>query len=111
MPPSKHKMAVFVQICKLIPRNLVSKHGIDKQSSDFDPWSHAVALIYAQHRTPIALLNMPKSACIVSSYVCRLCLDFHSKPACMTWLAACDNEGIDYGARRPSGFQGAAEVI
>ena len=59
MPPSKHKMAVFVQICKLIPRNLVSKlarkHGVDKQSRDFDPWSHVVSLIYAQLSHAISL--------------------------------------------------------
>jgi len=52
MPPSKRKMAVFVQICKQIPRNLVPKlarkHGVDKQSREFDPWSHVASLIYAQ---------------------------------------------------------------
>lgn len=44
MPPSKRKMLVFVQICTLIPRNLMSKlarkHGVDKRRRDFDPRSH-----------------------------------------------------------------------
>lgn len=35
MNPSKHKMSVLAQICKLIPGNIVSKlsweHGADKQ--------------------------------------------------------------------------------
>jgi hypothetical protein len=51
MPPSKHKMTVFVQICKMIPRNLAAKlarkRGVDKQSREFDPWSHeALTLLW-----------------------------------------------------------------
>jgi len=52
MNPAKHKYTVLNQICKLIPRNLVSKlskkHGIDKQSRSFSPWSHVVSMIFAQ---------------------------------------------------------------
>lgn len=52
MNPSKHKMSVLAQICKLIPGNLVSKlsreHGVDKQWREFSPWSHVTALMYSQ---------------------------------------------------------------
>lgn len=52
MPPSKRKVTILKQICKYIPRNLVPKlarkHGVDKQSRTFTPWSHVVSLLYAQ---------------------------------------------------------------
>jgi len=52
MNPSKRKFTVLKQISKLIPRNLVSKlaskHGVDKQSRSFTPWSHVLSLVYAQ---------------------------------------------------------------
>jgi len=52
MKPSKRKITVLKQICKLIPRNLVpklaKKHGVDKQSRSFTPWSHVFSLLYAQ---------------------------------------------------------------
>ena len=52
MKPSKRKITVLNQICKLIPRNLVSKlarkHGVDKQSRSITPWSHILSLVYAQ---------------------------------------------------------------
>jgi hypothetical protein len=52
MKPSKRKVTVLTQICKLIPGHLVDKlareHGVDKQSRTFSPWSHTVSLLYAQ---------------------------------------------------------------
>jgi hypothetical protein len=52
MKPSKRKITVLKQICKLIPGNVVSKlakkHGVDKQSRSFSPWSHVISLAYAQ---------------------------------------------------------------
>jgi len=52
MPPSKKKITVLKQVCNLIPGNLVQKlakkHGVDKQSRSFSPWSHVVSLISAQ---------------------------------------------------------------
>jgi len=52
MNPSKSKVTVLKQISKLIPRNLVpklaKKHGVDKQSRTFTPWSHILTLMYAQ---------------------------------------------------------------
>ena len=45
-------LTALYQICKLIPQNLVSKlarkHGVDKRSRSFTPWSHVVTMIYAQ---------------------------------------------------------------
>lgn len=50
--PAESKVVVLAQVCKLIPGGLVPKlarkHGIDKQARSFSPWSHVVALLYAQ---------------------------------------------------------------
>ena len=50
--PAKSKVAVLAQACKLIPIGLIPKlahkYGIDKQARSFSPWSHVVALLYAQ---------------------------------------------------------------
>ena len=50
--PAKSKICVLAQLCKLIPVGLVPKlarkYGIDKQARTFSPWSHVVALLYAQ---------------------------------------------------------------
>jgi hypothetical protein len=52
MKPAKSKFSVLKQICELIPGHLVSnlskKHGIDKQSRSFKPWSHIVTMIFSQ---------------------------------------------------------------
>lgn len=45
------KVTALYQVCKLIPQNLVStlarKHGVDKHSRSFTPWSHVVSMLYA----------------------------------------------------------------
>jgi hypothetical protein len=52
MKPAKSTMPVLKQIVELIPAYLVSKlarrHGVDKKSRTFTPWSHVVSLIHAQ---------------------------------------------------------------
>lgn len=52
MNTSRHKFTVLNQICKVIPRNMISelakKHGVDKQARNFTPWSHVVSLLFAQ---------------------------------------------------------------
>jgi len=52
MSPTKRQCTVFKQLVNLLPRNLVAKvarkHGVDKQSRSFSPWSHVVSLIYGQ---------------------------------------------------------------
>jgi len=52
MNPTATKYTILNQICKHIPRNLVSrlarKHGVDKKARSFSPWSHIVAMLHAQ---------------------------------------------------------------
>jgi hypothetical protein len=52
MKPARHQFTVLNQICSLIPRNLVAnlarKHGVDKRSRSFTPWSHVVSMLFAQ---------------------------------------------------------------
>lgn len=59
MSPNKKKIAILNQVCKNIPKRLVSKlakkYGVDKQSRKFTPWSHVLALIYAQLSHAISL--------------------------------------------------------
>jgi hypothetical protein len=46
------KYAVLHQLCQLIPAFLVAelaaRHGVDRKARSFSPWSHVVALLYAQ---------------------------------------------------------------
>lgn len=50
--PSRGQATVLRQLVELIPAYLVSKlareHGVDEQARTFSPWSHVVALLYAQ---------------------------------------------------------------
>jgi len=50
--PTKAKLPVLTQLCKLIPPHLVSKlarkYAIDKQARSFTAWSHVVSLLFAQ---------------------------------------------------------------
>jgi hypothetical protein len=50
--PTRGKYAILKQLCELIPPYLIPKlareHGVDKQARTFSPWSHVVALLYAQ---------------------------------------------------------------
>ena len=59
MKPARHKFTTLKQICDLIPRNLVAKlakkHGVDKRSRKFTPWSHVVSLIFAQTAHSLSL--------------------------------------------------------
>lgn len=52
MNPAKSKYTIVAQVCKYIPRNIVStlakKHGIDKQARTFSPWSHVVSMVFSQ---------------------------------------------------------------
>src|SRR5258706_4985340 len=57
-----HNLSVFRQICNLIPTFLVSKlareSGAQKQARKFSPWSHLVALLYAQMTHSIGLNDL-----------------------------------------------------
>ncbi|MFW5444563.1 MAG: IS4 family transposase [Methylococcaceae bacterium] len=50
--PTRTTIIVLHQICNLIPAHLVpslaKKHGVDKKSRSFTPWSHIVTQLYAQ---------------------------------------------------------------
>jgi hypothetical protein len=49
---TRAKFSTLKQICEHISGHLVSKlareHGVDEKSRAFKPWSHVVALFYAQ---------------------------------------------------------------
>ncbi len=50
--PTRCKYAILKQICELIPPYLIPKlarkHGVEKKARTFSPWSHVIALLYAQ---------------------------------------------------------------
>jgi len=51
MEPTRHKFTILKQVVEKIPSYLVSKlarkHGCDKKSRTFTPWSHVVTMVYA----------------------------------------------------------------
>lgn len=53
------KLSVLAQLCNLIPGHLVGKlaadHGVDSKARTFTPWSHVVAMLYAQLTHAIGL--------------------------------------------------------
>jgi len=57
-----HKFEVLRQICNLIPSFLVAKvarqTGVDKKARTFTPWSHVVAMLYAQLTHAIGLNDL-----------------------------------------------------
>ena len=57
--PTRTNLSVLAQLCKLIPPYLVSKvarqYGVDKKARTFSPWSHLVALLYAQFTHSLSL--------------------------------------------------------
>jgi len=57
--PTKHYSSTLHQLCKLIPSHLTEKlarkHGVDKKSRTFTPWSHVVSLLFAQLTHAIGL--------------------------------------------------------
>ena len=62
MKSTRSKFSTLKQICELIPGHLVAKlarkHGVDEQARSFKPWSHVVALLYAQLAHAIGLNNV-----------------------------------------------------
>ncbi|MGH8018080.1 MAG: DUF4372 domain-containing protein [Opitutaceae bacterium] len=65
--PNRRDAAVLRQICQLIPTHLVAKlareSGADEKSRTFTPWSHVVAMIYAQisHALSLALVDAARA--------------------------------------------------
>ncbi|MCW8966449.1 MAG: IS4 family transposase [Candidatus Pacearchaeota archaeon] len=60
MKPAKHKFTLLKQVVETIDPYLVPmlarKHGVDKRSRTFSPWSHVVSMIFA-HLTHALSLN------------------------------------------------------
>jgi hypothetical protein len=50
--PARFKYSILAQLRNLIPSHLVStlahRYGVTKKTRTFSPWSHVVALLYAQ---------------------------------------------------------------
>jgi hypothetical protein len=50
--PTRSQFIVLTQLCEWIPPFLVAKlarkHGVDAKARAFSPWSHVIALLYAQ---------------------------------------------------------------
>jgi hypothetical protein len=50
--PTSSRLTILNQLCNLIPPHLVTKlareTGVDQRARTFSPWSHVVALLYAQ---------------------------------------------------------------
>ena len=50
--PTSSRLTILNQLCNLIPPHLVTKlareTGVDERARTFTPWSHVVALLYAQ---------------------------------------------------------------
>lgn len=57
--PTRTNLSVLAQLCNLIPAFLVSKIarqcGVDKKARTFTPWSHFVALLFAQFTHALSL--------------------------------------------------------
>ncbi len=57
--PTRTNLSVLAQLCNLIPGFLVSRiarqSGVDKKARTFCPWSHLVALLFAQFTHALSL--------------------------------------------------------
>ena len=62
MKPTKSTMTVLKQVVDQIPAYLVPKlarkHGVDKKSRSFTPWSHVVSLVHAQLAHSLSLNDL-----------------------------------------------------
>lgn len=62
MKSTRSQFSTLQQVCQHIPGHLVAKlareHGVDGQARTFTPWSHIVALLYAQLAHAIGLNNV-----------------------------------------------------
>jgi hypothetical protein len=71
-----HKFEVLRQICNLIPPYLVSKvarqFGVHKKARRFTPWSHVVAMLYAQLTHAIGLNDVCDALRLFSGPLCAI---------------------------------------
>ena len=69
----KKSLTALYQVCKLIPQNLVPKlarkHGVDKKSRTFTPWSHVVSMLYAHLGHCLSLNDVADGLRLHSGYL------------------------------------------
>jgi len=62
MKPAKHKFTLLKQVLEILPAYLVPKlakqHGVDEKSRSFSPWSHVVAMVFAQISHALSLNDL-----------------------------------------------------
>jgi len=62
MKSTRSKFSTLQQLCEFIPGHMVAKlarkHGVNERARTFTPWSHVVALLYAQLAHAIGLNNV-----------------------------------------------------
>ncbi len=60
--PTRTNLSVLAQVCNLIPAFLTPKlareFGVDKKARTFSPWSHLLALLYAQLTHAMSLIDV-----------------------------------------------------
>ncbi|MFW6303194.1 MAG: DUF4372 domain-containing protein [Candidatus Sumerlaeota bacterium] len=60
--PTRTNLSVLDQVCNLIPAFLAPKldreFGVDKKARTFSPWSHLLALLYAQFTHAMSLIDV-----------------------------------------------------
>lgn len=74
--PTRTHLTALAQICEWIPPFLVAKlarkHGVDTRARAFSPWSHVVALLYAQLVHTISLNDICDGLRLHSAKLWRL---------------------------------------
>lgn len=70
---TKKPLTALYQVCKLIPNNLVPKlackHGVNKRSRTFTPWSHVVSMLYAHLGHCLSLNDVADGLRLHSGYL------------------------------------------
>jgi hypothetical protein len=65
MTPTRSKFTILKQVMDKIPPYVVStlarKHGCDKKSRSFSPWSHVVTMVYAHLAHSLGLNDIADS--------------------------------------------------
>ena len=68
--PARAKFSVFRQLCNLIPTHLVSElareTGVEGKARTYKPWSHVVAMLYAQFIHAVGLNDVCDSLRLLS---------------------------------------------
>ena len=91
--PARTSLSVFAQLCNLIPPHLASKiarrFGVDKRARTFSPWSHLVALLYAQFTHALSLNDVCDA---LRNHEAKLSLARHATPPSKNALSHANRE-------------------